>query len=68
MDIFISTLDIVGKVMIAYTALVVHRHVSQEHKIDKAVFRIMKQEQLIGILGIIFMISAYLLHIYARIQ
>jgi len=66
MDIFASTLDIIGKVMIAYTALAVHRRVSQEHKIDKTVFRIMRREQLIGILGIILMVSAYFLHIYAN--
>ena len=54
------------KVMIAYTALAVHRHVWKEHKIDKTVFHIMRREQLIGILGIILMVSAYFLHIYAN--
>ena len=66
MDIFASTLDIIGKVMIAYTALAVHRRVWKEHKIDKTVFHIMRREQLIGILGIILMVSAYFLHIYAK--
>jgi len=67
METFALTLDIIGKVMIAYTALSVHHHVWKERKIDKTVFHIMKREQLIGIFGIILMISAYFLHIYARI-
>jgi len=67
LDIFTSTLDIIGQVMIAYTALAVHRRVWKEHKIDKTVFRMMRHEQLVGILGIIFTISAYFLRLYAKI-
>ena len=66
METLALTLDIIGKVMIAYTALAVHRRVSQEHKVDRAVFNMMRREQLIGVLGIILMVSAYLLHIYAK--
>lgn len=36
------TLDVIGKVMVAYTAIAVHRRVWKEHKIDKAVFSAMK--------------------------
>lgn len=63
MEIIASTLDILGKVMVAYTALAVHSRVRKEHKIDKAVFRAMRREQLIGIAGIIFMVGGYFLHI-----
>jgi len=55
------TLDIVGKVMIAYTALRVHHRFWQEHKIDENVFTAMKKEQVIGILGILFIVAGYLL-------
>jgi len=37
MDIFASTLDIIGKVSIAYTAPAVHRRGWREYKIDKKV-------------------------------
>lgn len=59
------TLDIIGKVMIAYTALAVHARVRKEHKIDTAVFKIMEWENTIGIAGIIFMIVGYLIRVSA---
>lgn len=59
------TLDIIGKVMIAYTALAVHARVRKEHKIDTAVFKIMKWENTVGVVGIIFMIAGYLIRISA---
>lgn len=57
------TLDIIGKIMIAYTALAVHWHVRKEHKIDKAVLSAMKREKAIGMAGILFMIAGYIVHI-----
>jgi len=57
------TVDIIGKVMIAYTALAVHNRVRKDHKIDKDVFRTMKHEKIIGILGIVLMIAGYIIHI-----
>jgi len=62
---FISlTLNILGKVLIAYTAIQVHYRVWKEHKIDDEVFIGMKREQIIGFLGIVLMIIAYLIDIY----
>ncbi|MBI2552760.1 hypothetical protein HYW17_05680 [Candidatus Uhrbacteria bacterium] len=63
MDILASTLDIIGKIMVAYTALSVHRRVQVEHKIDRTVFRAMKREQHAGVAGIVFMVFGYLLHV-----
>lgn len=42
--------------MVAYTAIAVHHHVWKEHKIDAAVFKAMKREQIIGMLGIILIV------------
>lgn len=67
MEIVASTLDIIGKIMIAYTALAVHGRVWKEHKIDKAVFLAMRRERFIGIVGIVFMVSAYFLHLAIKI-
>lgn len=63
MEILASTLDIIGKVMVAYTALAVHSRVRKEQKIDVSVFRAMKWEKISGIAGIILMIIGYFLHI-----
>jgi len=49
--------------MIAYTAIRVHWRVRQEHRIDKRVFREMRQEHVVGIFGMIFIIIAYILEI-----
>lgn len=60
------TLDIIGKVMIAFTVIMVHRRVWKEHKIDITVYREMRREQIIGVLGIILIIIGYLLQAPAK--
>lgn len=50
--------------MVAYTALTVHGRVRKEQKIDMAVFRAMKWEKAAGVIGIVFMIAGYIVHIY----
>lgn len=49
-----ATFDVIGKILIGITVLLVHRHVIKEHKIDKVVLKEMKREQLLGVLGIMF--------------
>lgn len=63
MEIIASTLDIVGKVMVAYTALAVHNRVRKEQTIDFIVFRSMRRENTIGVLGIVLMILGYAIHL-----
>ena len=58
-----STADILGKVMVAYTALRVHHRVRQEHKIDRRVFMEMRKEQWLGFLGIGLMVLGYLMQL-----
>jgi uncharacterized membrane protein YidH (DUF202 family) len=67
MEILALTLDIIGKVMVAYTALAVHHRVRNEHKIDSAVFKIMKREMVVGVLGIALMIVGYVAHLLINI-
>ncbi len=64
MEFAAITFDIIGKVMIAYTALRVHWRVRREHKIDMRVFREMQLEHVIGLLGIVFIVVGYLLEVY----
>jgi len=55
------TLDVVGKIMVAFTAIMVHHRFRKEHKIDEKVFRAMKREQVIGVIGITLIVVGYLL-------
>ena len=55
------TLDLIGKVLVAYTALRVHHRVWQEHKIDKVVFRAMRRERSLGMMGIGLILLGYFL-------
>jgi hypothetical protein len=58
-----QTLQVIGEVMIGLTAIMVHRRFWKEHKIDAAVYREMKREQTVGIIGIIMLIAGYLLQV-----
>lgn len=60
------TLGTIGKLLIAYTAIMVHHRVRKEHKIDDKVFRMMRMEHVLGLLGISFIVIGYLLEIPAR--
>lgn len=50
-----------GELLIAYTAVKVHFRFWKEHKIDEAVFSVMKKEQLIGIVGIILILVGFII-------
>lgn len=45
-------LELSGEIMIAITAIMVHRRVWREHKIDIRVYKAMKREQVMGVIGI----------------
>lgn len=60
-------LDVVGKVMVAYTAIAVHRRFWKEHKMNKAVFLAMKTEQLVGITGILFIVIGFFLQLPTKL-
>lgn len=65
MEIIGLTFQVTGEVMIGVTAIMVHRRVWKEHKIDPAVYHEMKREQTIGIIGIAFLILGYILQVLA---
>lgn len=56
MESFGFILHTLGTIMVAITAIRVHRRVWQEHKIDQKVFTAMRREQKLGITGIVFII------------
>lgn len=65
MDIVViaKTIDVIGKLLIAYAAIRVHHRFWKEHKVDEKVFAVMRIEQKLGILGVILIISAYALEV-----
>lgn len=67
LDLFGFILDTIGTVMIAYTAIAVHRRFWKEHKIDEEVFRSMRWEQVIGMIGILFIIIGSVMQIPGKL-
>ena len=67
MEFFGHTLDLIGKVMISYTAIAVHARFWKEHKVDEKVFTEMKRERVVGVIGIAFIVLGYLLEIPSKI-
>lgn len=67
MQIIGYTLDLFGKLLIAFTAIMVHHRVQQEHKIDKQVFDEMKKEKVLAMIGILLMIIGYFFHLIPAI-
>lgn len=61
------TLDLIGKVLVAYTAIRVHYRFWKEHRIDAEVFKVMKREQLVGFIGIVLIVLGYLLQIPSKL-
>lgn len=61
------TFDLIGKIMVAYTAIAVHRRFWKEHKINEVVFKMMKLEQAIGITGIILIIAGFILQLPSKL-
>jgi len=62
------TLDVIGKILVAYTALRVHHRFWREHKIDEKVFMAMHREQVVGVVGIVFMVAGYILQIPGKLS
>lgn len=62
-EFFALTFDFLGKFLLVIMALLVHRRVKKEHKIDKKVLKEMKLEQSVGIIALIFLIMGYTLEL-----
>jgi len=57
-------LGVIGKVILGFAVLRVHMIILREHKIDGAVLRSMKREQLITVFGIICILLGFTLESY----
>ena len=55
------TLDFAGKVLVAIMALIVHIKIMKEKRIDLVVLKEIYLEEILGILGILMLVAAYIL-------
>jgi hypothetical protein len=58
------TLGTLGKIVLGVAVLRVHIIIMKEHKIDTAVLKLMKTEQIVTILGLFLIVLGYLLEVY----
>lgn len=63
MEFIGDTLQVLGEVMIGITAIMVHRRVWKEHRINLVVYKEMQREHIVGILGIILLVAGYFIQI-----
>lgn len=62
-----STFDVLGKLLTAIAILLVHKHLIEAYNIKGAnvgAIKKMKNAQILGELGIVFIIMGYLIHIF----
>jgi heme/copper-type cytochrome/quinol oxidase subunit 2 len=67
MELLGFILDVAGKIMVAFTAIMVHHRFRKEHKVDEKVFRSMRREQIIAIVGIVLIIAGFLLQLPSKL-
>lgn len=67
MEILGFTLDVIGKIMVAFTAIMVHHRFLKEHRVDEKVFRVMRREQLVGVIGILLIIIGFILQLPSKL-
>ena len=58
------TLGVVGKVLVVLAVLHMHHSLIREHKIDKKVILSYRQERFLTFIGLILIISGYLLEVW----
>lgn len=61
------SLDIIGTVLIAYPAIAVHSRFWKEHKVDEKVFKEMRKEQILGMIGIVTVMIGFTLQLYSKL-
>lgn len=62
-EFWATTFDFVGKILIAVMAILVHRKIVKERKIDTTVLNEMHLEEIMGIVGIILISVGYVLKV-----
>jgi len=58
------TFDFTGKVLVAIMAILVHMKIRKAHKIDTEVIKEIYLEELMGVVGILLIVTGYILKMY----
>lgn len=61
------TLDMIGKILVGISVILVHTRVMRERKIDKLVIKAMGREKVLAISGIVLIILGYLLQLPTKV-
>ncbi len=61
------TCGFIGKFLLGVTVLLVHQKIEKERGIDQPVLMEMKREQVVGILGLLFIIAEYSFHMLSAL-
>lgn len=61
-------LDTIGKLMVAYTSVMVHHRFRHEHKVDEQVFTAMKNEQVFGFAGMVLIVVGASMELWAMVN
>ena len=64
LEFWALTFDVLGKLLLVVMAILVHRRIEKEGKIDKRVLKEMDAERLVGGLAIFLILLGYILHLY----
>jgi len=67
MEVVGFTIEVAGKLLVAYMALSVHHRFRKEHKVDEKVFRVMSREGKLGILGMTLILLGFLLQLPSKL-
>ena len=57
------TIKTIGEVIIGISIIRVHNKIMQEHKLDRKVYRSIRNEKFWGLIGVILIIAGYLLEV-----
>jgi hypothetical protein len=57
------TLETIGTLLIALMALNVHHHLLEEHRLDDTVNRSIRREQIVGMIGVAFVVVGFILEL-----
>lgn len=61
-----DTIIIAGEILIAYTVISVHGRVRKEHSLDKAVYKEIKREHILAVLGITMLVVGFVFRTLGR--
>ena len=63
---FALTIEVLGELMIAFAVVRVHHRVLKDHKIDANVFKDIRTEQVVTVVGVLCIVVGYLVKLIQK--